>query len=188
MVRGPLAFSASYLYKRLQRRGIGAVWHTFIPIHFSSSVTSAMPRFTSPPTPFQLSRLPRPFLLLILHDLHILRRDLLHGVQHILLHIIRQIPLDRDLLALPVRALRHARARRELLPEIFRHLFEVLAVVLEAGDDGHVFTLVALDALDVDFAGGALGFGGCGFGGAVTLLLEVGEGVGEGVGLVCKGW
>lgn len=105
-------------------------------------------------------------LLLILDQLNVILRNILVLLQKELLNILAQITLHRDLLA-ATRQLSHARARRKLLAKVLGHLLDIEAKRLEPADGGDVLALVALDALDCDFARGA-GLGltllcGCGF-------------------------
>lgn len=65
-----------------------------------------------------------------------------------LLNILRQIPLNRNLpLTIPARHLGNRTPRRKLFPQSFRHGLDVNVEGFQPRDAGHVFALVALDAL-----------------------------------------
>jgi hypothetical protein len=109
-------------------------------------------------------------LLLLLLVFNLL--DILLGhivlLRHPLEHLIAHITLHSNLLP-ATSSLGNRTARRKLLAKLLRGLLQIDIEVLEAGDLGDVFALVALDALDDDFGGCALlglaGFGRERFGG-----------------------
>lgn len=113
-------------------------------------------------------------LLLILHLLDVVFRDLLMILRQPIKDIIAHISLHGNLLPAR-RRLRHATARRELLPKLLGDLLQLQPEQLEPGHLGDVFALVALDALDDDLARGALlgllALGGFSFGSLLRGVL-----------------
>ena len=132
-------------------------------------------------------------LLLILHQLHIILRNIRIILPQKVKNIITNIPLHRNFLPTRCR-LRHRTPSSKLLPKLLGDLLQIQPELLQPTDLGHVLALIALHAFDDDFRGGALlglaGLAGGGFGGfllcvAVGAFLgvdgEAAEVLGEGV-------
>ncbi len=111
----------------------------------------------------------RSLLLLVLYHLNIILGHL-PNINTPLLDLIRTIALYRDLLP-TTRRLRHATARRKLLSPLLRHLLQVQAMRLEPGHARHVFSLVPLHPLDLDYGLCFRSAGSCFLGSGFGFLL-----------------
>jgi hypothetical protein len=95
-----------------------------------------------------LSR-PLSLLLLLMHNLNIVFRDLFVGLHEIVFNLSGQITLESDFFSAS-RNLGHTGTGGELFTKVFGDLFEIHVEEFQALNSSDVLSLVPLDPLDYD--------------------------------------